>query len=186
MDKCTVCNGEIATTLENHLASSRLCTESSGYRDLLQSHHSLCGKIDEMKEELRLSNLQVSELRVLCAEASESIDYERYPALYQLLRKASPTDKPNQEGLKLGESRNLPYPQPIHDKDAVKRNHEHELERMSSLYSYLSLARHRYLKAPDDLLKDIDKALVEGEKILKPWWDEQMAAKNAEASKKAK
>lgn len=48
------------------------------------------------------------------------------------------------------------------------------LRAMNDLHSLLSLIRHRHLPRGLDLEKDIDTALAVSEKLLRPWWEEEM------------
>jgi len=72
-----------------------------------------------------------------------------------------------------------------HD-DASRRLINQILDRMSSLYSYLSLVRHRHLPVgtDDHLIRDIDQALGNGSESLKEWWAERQAENQKKALEK--
>lgn len=72
-----------------------------------------------------------------------------------------------------------------HDAAPLRRIDE-LLERMNSLYSYLSLVRHRHMPMNDyELIRDIDEALGKGSESLKEWWAMKQAENQKQASKKA-
>jgi hypothetical protein len=167
-ERCKKCGG----------SAYKIC---SGCYDKLKAENERLMKIQEndangyaaVKEDFRLANIQNQELQKLCGEAADIVHLSEMPGpgkleLYTLLANAA-------NGL-----------QPV-GVNAGAQSQE-VMERMSRLYSYLSLVRHRHLfRATDDyLIRDIDQALAAGEKTLDPWWKEQMAARHASAAQKAK
>lgn len=61
------------------------------------------------------------------------------------------------------------------EQSEYERGRESCMEAMSSLYSLLSLVRHRHLpRGLADLEKDIDQALLAGDKLLQPWWKSKL------------
>jgi hypothetical protein len=70
---CTKCGyvGPRGTEHQGCDYHAALVHSEAEYRDLLQSHHSLCGKIEVLKDELGKKELQVSEMIELLRQASE-------------------------------------------------------------------------------------------------------------------
>lgn len=69
---------EDSSLLAAEVARCREIAERDGkdYSELLQGHHSLCGKIEELKDDLRKKDLQVGEVRELYKWAKGHWDHD--------------------------------------------------------------------------------------------------------------